>query len=427
MKFDRKLFFGNYKKEFGGATQIQVDGLNRLLWGFETYYGWWDFLPQIANALAQIKHETAHSFHPVVEGYYLAKGVPADERYFEGAYAVVRNFQKQLIYYPYFGMGDIQLTHRENYDEQDDYIRRYFPEIVAEYNANHSVQFNLKAHPEQALDGKISFCIMTIGMHKGTFREGHHLDRYINRNVIDDFSARNIVNGDRFYKNKQGMRIGDVIAADAAKFRRILGASQIKTDVSITEAGSAITRFIESEPAASPTLTPSLNPADLSTNISAMQIPADSNMPPVQTEVSVKQEVETENGTTSLEVKAESPVGDAADAPPKSFIKLQDWKPFVVAKLKSVWKWFGAANIAQFPALSSIGGFFGGVDYWWIGVAAAILVFLFIFFAALLVSVVLLLILFWNRIEQFLGRMFSHFSVMNPRTFNLGVEVEKKF
>lgn len=423
MRFERKSFFDSYRRQFGGATQIQVDGLNRLLWGFETYYGWWDFLPQIANALAQIKHETAHSFHPVVEGYYLGDSKASD--YFIGNTDRVRRFQKSLRYYPHFGMGHIQLTWKENYENQDRLIRKYFPEIVAEYNRGDIINFDLVKHPEQALNGKISFCIMTIGMHKGTFREGHYLDRYINRNITDDFSARNIVNGDRFYKNKEGKRIGDVIADDAAKFRKVLEAALIKKDIQITDiqikdAGRAITQFTESEPAASPPITLSLNPADLSPDQSAIQIPADSQLPPVQTEVSIEQA--TENGTTSVEVKA----GDAPDAPPKSFIKLQDWKPFVITNLKRVWKWFGTVNVAQFPTFSSI-GIFGGGDYWWIGIAAAILLFLLLFVAAFLVSAVLLLILFWNRIEQFLGRMFANFSVMNPHTFNMGVEVEKKF
>ena len=407
MKFDRKLFFSNYRKEFGGATQIQVDGLNRLLWGFETYYGWWDFIPQMGNALAQIKHETANSFHPVVEGYYLAKNVPADERYYSGDYDRVRKFQQQLKYYPYFGIGDIQLTHRENYAEQDEYLRKYFPEIVEEYNRNHDVSLNLVKYPAQMLDGKISFCAMTVGMHKGTFREGQTLDRYINKRTIDHFTARNIVNGDRFYLNREGVRIGDVIAGDAKKFTKILETALTQSEeVPLSNIGATLTAL---EQTASPD-TPSQQAATSTPAEFLPETPADSLMPSVQDE----------------EVKAEQPIGDAVDTPPKSFINLQDWKPFVVAKLKSVWKWFGTVNVAQFPTLSGI-GLVGGGKYWWVGIAAAILFLLLMFLAAILVSGVLLVILFWNRIEQFAGRMIANFSVMNPHTFNMGVKVEKKF
>lgn len=217
MKFNPKTFFNLFRQKFGSLTQEQVSGLNRLLWGFETYYGWWDNLSQIANALAQIKHETAHSFQPVEEGYYLG----TSER--------VKGFQKSLRYYPHFGRGDIQLTWFDNYRKMDALIRQYFPEIVAGYNRIYTTQFNLKDHPEQALDGKISFCVFTIGMHKGTFT-GQTLNAHTGGREVDHFNARSIVNGDKHRKTSSGIKIGDVIARDALKFEEILRASKISED-----------------------------------------------------------------------------------------------------------------------------------------------------------------------------------------------------
>lgn len=226
MKFDRSKFFAGYRQEFKSLDQTQVEGLERLLWGVETYYGWWDNIDQIANAFCQIKHETAHSFHPCVEGYYL--GDSKAPNYYTGNTDRVRRFQASLRYFPHIGRGDIQLTWEENYRDQNGYVRKYFPEIVAEFEARTLQRFDLVAHPEQALDGKISFCIVTIGMHKGTFRPGHTLDRYINANHVDHFNARDIVNGDKHYKQKpSGTKIGDVIVRDARRFAQILRTSLI--------------------------------------------------------------------------------------------------------------------------------------------------------------------------------------------------------
>lgn len=253
MQFDRQRFYEQYRRRFGKLNDDQVRGIERLLTGYERYYGWWNFLPQIANSLAQVKHETAHSFLPVVEGYYL--GDENKPNYFIGNTERVARFQRSLRYYPHFGMGDIQLTWAENYEEQDTYIRQYFPEIVAEFETRSGQKFDLVKNPKQALDPWISFAAMTIGMHKGTFREGHTLDRYINPKGVDHFTARNIVNGDRYYKNRQGERIGDVIARDALKFTAILEAAlrdadendilEIKPDSS--EAGDPAGSLVDSQ------------------------------------------------------------------------------------------------------------------------------------------------------------------------------------
>ena len=40
MKFDRSKFFEDYRQQFRALNQTQVEGLERLLWGVETYYGW---------------------------------------------------------------------------------------------------------------------------------------------------------------------------------------------------------------------------------------------------------------------------------------------------------------------------------------------------------------------------------------------------
>jgi hypothetical protein len=249
MKFDRDKFVHRYRQEFGSLTQIQWDGLQRLLWGYETYYGWWDSIPQIANSLAQVGHETAHSFQPVVEGYYLVRNVPKDIRYFQGDYDLVRRFQKTLKYFPDFGRGDIQLTHFPNYEKINKLIPRYFPEIVRDFEQRTTKTFDLTVHPEQMLDGKISFCAMTVGMHIGTFTNKKLDDYNLPDGGFDHFNARSIVNGDKHYKNKHtDEKLGDVMTRAAKKFEKILEFARVH-EVPLKDASAHLDSFLADAPA----------------------------------------------------------------------------------------------------------------------------------------------------------------------------------
>lgn len=261
MKFDRSKFFDGYRQAFGSLNQTQVEGLERLLWGVETYHGWWDNIDQTANAFAQIKGETAHSFHPCVEAFYL--GDPTKPNYYTGNTDRVHRVQRGFRYYPHFGRGDIQLTWLENYRNFTVYVRKYFPELVTEFEHRTGQTFDLVANPDQAFDGKISFAIMTIGMHLGKFRAGHSLDRYINANEVDHFNARDIVNGDKNYRNQQGHKIGDVIAADAKRFAKILRASLVDADENdILELG-VVEPSLEIPPVSEPAEIAAIEPAEL--------------------------------------------------------------------------------------------------------------------------------------------------------------------
>lgn len=434
MKFDRKKFFDKYKLEFGELNDYQVAGLERLLWGYETYYGWWDSIPQIANSFAQVGHETAHSFNPVVEGYYLAKNVPMDKRYFQGGYDKVREFQSHLRYFPYYGIGDIQLTWAENYIEQDGLLRKYFPEIVEEYDAAHSVKLNLSKHPEQMLDGKISFCVMTVGMHKGTFREGHTLDRYLSdsrHSRADHNLARQIVNGDRNYRRKFAKEtIGNEIADAALKFEKILNYSLLPEDLTPQNVSRQIDRLsvqpVEPEqPAAAPISysDPSNNDSNIAS--SSYSDPAQNQQPVAQAN-SAAAVVAQNNDTSVAAIATQSePLGDAPDASPRGWIHVQDWKPFVVGWLKRVWKSFGLTNITQFSSFTTLGVKYGG-ENWWIFVLAGILVFLFLLTVAVAASGVLAWIWYVNRKEINHAHALVAESKRDPQSFNLGLQFDTK-
>lgn len=228
MRFDKTIFLREYAARFGRITPDQSGGLLFLLEAFEKYWGWWDSIPQIGNAFAQIKRESAHSFLPVVEGYYL--GDPKKPGFYQGNTQRVKNFQKHLRYYPHFGMGHIQVTHPENFEEQNELIPKYFPELVEEFEKHTGKKFDLVKEPAQILDPWISFAALTIGMHKGTFT-GQTLDQWITPKFADHYNARGIVNGDKNYRadknNPKSEKVGAEITRVAKLFIECLNAALI--------------------------------------------------------------------------------------------------------------------------------------------------------------------------------------------------------
>jgi len=242
MRFDHKRFFEGYRREFGpipDGKQYIVQGLEGLLTRFETYYGWWDDLDQIANALAQVGRESAYSYQPVAEAYYL--GDPSKPGYYAGNTATVRRVQENFRYYPFFGRGHIQLTWEEGYRKMNSYLRKYFPEVVAAVEKRTGKPFDLVKHPELATDFDVSFCVFTVGMHLGIFRPGHTLDRYITPTHVDHYAARDIVNGDKGYKDKSsGQLIGRIIEGHAKKWTRILQAALISVEEPAADDVSAL-------------------------------------------------------------------------------------------------------------------------------------------------------------------------------------------
>lgn len=185
MKFDRKQFFDNYRKAFGGLQQLQVEGLEFLLGKIETDPKW-ELLPQVAYLLATIRHETgitrnkvSQAFQPIKElrSKPGTKGRANQDRYWLSGY---------------YGRGYIQLTWRANY-----------------------AKFHLADNPDKALEPDTAYMIAARGMREGLFT-GKKLSDYINDREVDYFEARRIVNGlDR----------AELIAGYAQKFERILRAS----------------------------------------------------------------------------------------------------------------------------------------------------------------------------------------------------------
>ena len=226
-RFNRKKFFDGFRDRIDSSIeQEQVDGLNYLLDQMEVDPFWKD-LRHIAYALATTGHETAWSFQPVEEGYYL------------GSTARVVNFQKTLRYYPYFGRGYVQLTWKQNYQK-----------------AGETFGVDLVDSPELALEIDISYKVLTRGMHQGWFT-GKKLTDYISGSKCDYKGARKIING----TDKAAM-----IAGYAVQFEAILKASLMTDDDEIDDILDNLGPTISADvPAAAPFDAPANDPAVEST------------------------------------------------------------------------------------------------------------------------------------------------------------------
>lgn len=119
-------------------------------------------LVQIGMA-GTVAKESASSFMPVKEAFFL--GEPAAE-----------NHRRTLAYYPFFGRGYIQLTHRGNYE-------RYGHKVAELWRADPShPDFDLVGNPDRALDPTISAAVSAL-----FFRDTKTLQGY---GIVDACRAR---------------------------------------------------------------------------------------------------------------------------------------------------------------------------------------------------------------------------------------------
>jgi len=116
---------------------------------------------QIAYVIATAEHESANTFKPVQEAFWLS------DKY----------RKKHFSYYPYHGRGYVQLTHKYNYQK---------------YSTLLGIDF--VAEPDKVLDRKISLFILVHGCSVGFF-SGKRLGEYVNKNEKDFVGARKVING----------------------------------------------------------------------------------------------------------------------------------------------------------------------------------------------------------------------------------------
>lgn len=119
---------------------------------------------QIAYVLATVEHETANSFKPVEEAFFLK---PRSRQ--------MAHLQT-LFYFPFYGRGYVQLTLKSNYEK---YSRKLGIDLVA--------------NKEKALDPNIALFVLVDGMLLGEFT-GKKLGTYVNGSKTDFFNARDVIN-----------------------------------------------------------------------------------------------------------------------------------------------------------------------------------------------------------------------------------------
>jgi predicted chitinase len=116
---------------------------------------------QIAYVLATTKWETAQTFKPVKEAFWLSE----DWR------------RQNFRYFPYYGRGYVQLTWKNNYEK--------YSKILG---------IDLVNNPDLAMKENVALFILVHGFKTGTFT-GRKITDYIDSNKTDFVNARRCING----------------------------------------------------------------------------------------------------------------------------------------------------------------------------------------------------------------------------------------
>lgn len=157
-----EAFYDAYRAEFGSLSESQVAGLDFLLTRLETDPP--ASLEQAAYMLATTAHETAWTYEPVKEAYWVEPDAEAWRK-------------DNLSYYPWYGRGYVQLTWEDNYIRAGDELGQDFT-----------------TDPDVVMDPETSYNIMLFGMIGGWFT-GKCLNDYICPGKTDYVGARKIING----------------------------------------------------------------------------------------------------------------------------------------------------------------------------------------------------------------------------------------
>lgn len=156
---DLAKFFSEYRKRLGRLSLDQVEALKFLLVQLAKLPP--DGLREAAYMLATVKHETADTYQPVREAFWLSEAWR----------------KKHLRYWPWYGRGFVQLTWEDNYRQ-----------------AGERLGEDLTTDPDRVMEPHIAYAIMLHGMREGWFT-GKQLSDYITEHAADYRGARRIING----------------------------------------------------------------------------------------------------------------------------------------------------------------------------------------------------------------------------------------
>jgi putative chitinase len=205
MRFNRTVFFNDYKGRFGAiSNQKIVDGLNTLLDEIAADTGF-TMIREVAYVLATIKGETG-IFQPIQEKRASQVNQPK-------LWATQNKYWNK----GFFGRGYVQLTWEDNYAKAGKKLTGLTmakddgTEVVI--NANTFVN-----NPDLVMQHQAAYLILSRGMQQGWFT-GKKLSDYIKQGQTPDYlGAGKIING-----TEQKEKFADF----ANKFELILRASLI--------------------------------------------------------------------------------------------------------------------------------------------------------------------------------------------------------
>ena len=210
---DMTTFFAYARRApFGGRlSQGQIDGMNALFrcWASHKITGS-DNNRLLAYILASVFHETGGRMLPVRET--LASTDAGAIAALEKAWKAGRLLQVKTPYWrkdkdgkSWFGRGDIQLTHKRNYEK-----------------LGKRINVDLVGNPALALDLDISAEIAIVGMLEGLF-SGRKLTEFFNFKADNPIGARAVVNGTDKAKLIAGYYKSFLDALEAATLARYNG------------------------------------------------------------------------------------------------------------------------------------------------------------------------------------------------------------
>lgn len=176
-KIDREKFFTKYP--FRPLSQKQVDNLNFLLDKLDAseLFG---RLSEYAYILATLKLETADTFAPVKEAFWVkpeSRRISVLKKMYAGRKSIIHPSGKL-----YYGRGYVQLTHIDNYIKMNKHVKKKYPD------------YDLVKNPDLACEPEAAWIILETGMSKGLFT-GKKLSNYFTDKKVDFYNARKIING----------------------------------------------------------------------------------------------------------------------------------------------------------------------------------------------------------------------------------------
>jgi len=176
---DREFFYTGWRKNFGKLNQPVVNEVNFLLDNFDNSPVF-DTKGKIAYGFSTIKRETAETFAPVNEGYWITSN----------------RVSKLYSYYKINNPGALK-TIFPNGINGINYLGRGYVQVTHDFNAKKLQNLTgipFFSNPDLLLKREYAFKAMELGMWGGIFT-GKKLTDYFNETRLDFLNARKIING----------------------------------------------------------------------------------------------------------------------------------------------------------------------------------------------------------------------------------------